>query len=201
MSKLPYMNFYWNDHLAATTHLTAEQQGSYDRILGRLWINGGSLPNDPKVLARIAGIHPPRWNHVWQAIGPLFTVQGDCITQRRLKDEWQAAVIKRERARATGSLGGQKASLKRIMSGTHVQHKKPPNPLINNDPPQANATATRTREEKEEREASPSPRSEASASREKNGQQEEATRPPKELREAQVAAWAAEAKKRKESRS
>ena len=122
MTKHPFMQFYPGDYLADTQHLTTEQHGAYLLILMAMWTNGGFLPNDDKKLSRIARVTARRWHLVKDEIIELLTVDGDQITQLRLKREHQKAVSKSEKRSACGKLGGR------------------PKLLINNDPPKAKAS-------------------------------------------------------------
>src|SRR5690606_38996442 len=65
MSSAPYMQLYVADYMADTTHLTTEQHGAYLLLLMAMWRNGAVLPNDPKKLARIAGVSTRRWHMIW----------------------------------------------------------------------------------------------------------------------------------------
>ena len=153
MSDLPFMKLYWLDHLAATSHLTSEQYAAYDRLLGHMWLSGeASLPNDYALLVRLSGVHPPRWKRVRAAIAPMFTVDGDRITQKRLAAEWQAGVIQNERRKAAGRLGGQTTAFHResgTWGGGHVQNMNRPKPLRTNGATSSNAAAVRVRDIKQ----------------------------------------------------
>ena len=61
-------------YLADTRHLSTEQHGAYLLLMMALWRNGGNLPNDPRKLARIAGITPKRWPLVWREISGYFRI-------------------------------------------------------------------------------------------------------------------------------
>ena len=53
MSSRPYMPFYVGDHVAATSHLSAEEHGALCSLLFAMWrTEDGTLPNDLKALAR-----------------------------------------------------------------------------------------------------------------------------------------------------
>ena len=143
MSNLFWMRMYWADHLVATNHLTAEQFGAYDRLLGRMWVSGdASLPHDLKLLARMSGVHPPNWKRVWGAIAPMFTVEGDRITQQWLRSEWRAAAIKQTKCKASASLGGQTTAFNReskSRGGGQRYNQNRPKPLRTNGATVANA--------------------------------------------------------------
>ena len=181
MSDLPWMPIYWTDHLVATSHLTAEQFGAYTRILGHMWIAGdGTLPNNQSMLARISGVHPPHWKRTWSAIAPLFTEEGDRITQKRLLAEWRNAVTKQARRRAAGSLGGQTTALSRLKTRPLDHSKSAPKALKNNKPPPSDAAHNYNyKEKKQQSAASPLPcGGKASAAREEKTQSEKSAARP-----------------------
>lgn len=112
MADAPFMQLYVADYLGDTRHLTTEQHGAYLLLLMTMWRNGGTLPNDPRKLARIAGVNARRWHILADDVMAFFDVVGDEITQNRLKREHEKAVSKREKRIASGSLGGKAKALK-----------------------------------------------------------------------------------------
>jgi uncharacterized protein YdaU (DUF1376 family) len=94
MSGTPFMPLWVADFLADTLELDAKQVGAYMLILMAMWGRDGRLPNDPAKLQRVARCGRD-WPRVWAAIGHYFTVDGDQITQDRLRKELQNAVTKR----------------------------------------------------------------------------------------------------------
>lgn len=87
MSKAPYFKFFVSDFIGDTMHLTAEEVGAYVLLLCAMWNAGGSLPNDPKRLARAARVTTKRWHFVWPNLAPFFDDDGERITQKRLSIE------------------------------------------------------------------------------------------------------------------
>jgi hypothetical protein len=78
MSSRPYMPFYVGDHVAATSHLSAEEHGALCSLLFAMWrTQDGTLPNDSKALARVAHVHPPRWKRVFAAISDAFIIMDE----------------------------------------------------------------------------------------------------------------------------
>lgn len=114
MSEQPFMQLYVADYLGDTQHLSAEEHGVYLLLLMTMWRQDGRLPNDPKILARIARVSPRRWRLVSANVMPFFTVEGDQITQKRLQREHQKATSKSEKRSACGKLGGRPKSLKNM---------------------------------------------------------------------------------------
>ena len=106
------MQLYVADYMADTRHLTTEQHGAYLLLLMTMWKAGGSLPNDPSKLARIAGVSARRWHIVSPEVMEFFDADGDVLTQKRLVREYEKAVSKSEKRSAAGSLGGKAKALK-----------------------------------------------------------------------------------------
>ena len=112
MSEMPFMQLYVGDYLADTLHMTTEQNGAYLLILMAMWTHDAKVPNDDKKLARIARVSPRRWHLIKNDIIALLDVEGNSLTQKRLKREHQKAVSKRAKRMRSGSLGGTAKSLK-----------------------------------------------------------------------------------------
>lgn len=108
----PFMQLYVGDYLKDTRHLTAEQHGAYLLLLMSMWTAGGSLPNDPKKLARMAACTTSRWVKIEPEIMEFFTVDGDRIIQTRLKAELEKAQEKSIKRAVSGSKGGSAKALK-----------------------------------------------------------------------------------------
>ncbi len=121
MSSTPFMQLYVSDYLGDTMHLTTEQHGAYLLLLMTMWRHGGTLPNDPSKLARIARVTPRRWHLISAEVMEFFDVDGALISQKRLVQEYQKVVSISEKRSASGKRGAQAKLLK------------------NNNVPQANA--------------------------------------------------------------
>jgi uncharacterized protein YdaU (DUF1376 family) len=91
MTELPYMKLWIADHLSATAHLDPAEMGAYDRLLLMMWQEGGSLPNDPKLLARYCRMTTRQWERVAPAVMRFFVVvnleEGSLLQSRRLTRE------------------------------------------------------------------------------------------------------------------
>jgi uncharacterized protein YdaU (DUF1376 family) len=109
---LPYMPLYVGDYLKDTRDLTAEQHGAYLLLLMDMWNRNGSLPNNPKVLARITGISPKRWPSVWASIGSMFIHDGEFLSHKRVDLELQKADQISQKRKLAGSAGGRAKALK-----------------------------------------------------------------------------------------
>lgn len=112
MSEAPFMQFYVAEYLGDTMHLTTEQHGAYLLLLMAMWRAGGALPNDPRKLARIARIHPPRWKKLSVEVLEFFDVDGDQITHGRVVMELEKVRHKSQSRAQNGRLGGIAKSLK-----------------------------------------------------------------------------------------
>lgn len=91
MSSHPYMPLYVGSYLKNTLALTTEQHGAYMLILMAMWSRSGELPDDPRVLAKIAGVTPKRWAKVWAGIEEHFVRGYGFIRHDRVLEELQKA--------------------------------------------------------------------------------------------------------------
>jgi len=111
MSDKPYMPLWVADFLAKTMGLDAREIGAYMLLIMALWSHGGTLPNNPKKLQRIARCGRD-WPRVWEAISHFFTVDDDTISQQRVTEELQKMRTKREVNAQNGARGGRAKALK-----------------------------------------------------------------------------------------
>ncbi len=107
MSAAPAMPLFLDAYLADTTHLCTEEHGAYLLLLMAMWRRNGSVPNDDKDLARIVGVSPSKWRKIKDRILPFLTIEGDEISQKRLRKEWDFVQGKRRRNEENGRLGGR----------------------------------------------------------------------------------------------
>lgn len=138
MSATPFMQLYVSDYLGDTMHLTTEQHGAYLLILMAMWRQGGSLPNDPSKLARIARVSPRRWHLIAAELMEFFDVDGSLITQKRLVQEYQKVVSISEKRSISGKRGAEAKSLKNndVAQANAEQlpkHSQIPEPYITTD--------------------------------------------------------------------
>jgi uncharacterized protein YdaU (DUF1376 family) len=87
MSAAPYFKLYFSDFAGDTLHLTDAEIGSYVLLLGAMWNGKGSLPNDPRKLARVARCSPNKWVARWDSLSEFFLEDGQEITHKRVKIE------------------------------------------------------------------------------------------------------------------
>lgn len=106
MAQLPFMPLYPDALIGDTMHLSAGEFGAYMLILVSMWSAGGSLPNDDKVLRRISRLPAANWVRMRPTIMGMLTIEGDRVTQRRLRAEFTKASGNRTRRASAGRKGG-----------------------------------------------------------------------------------------------
>lgn len=128
MSAADGMMLWTNDYLADTSHLTTVQHGAYLLLLICMWRAGGSLPNDDRLLARYAGLPLDKWRKVSPEVRALLTVEGERITQLRLKLEFKKTSGLIEKRRSSGRTGGEAKARKikepTLASATNLPEQK-----------------------------------------------------------------------------
>lgn len=107
MSDAPAMPVFPDAYLADTTHLTTEEHGAYLLLLMAMWRRGGAVPNDDRDLARIVGLELRVWRKTKRRLLPLLSIEGDLLTQKRLRKEWEYVQEKRNKNAANGRRGGR----------------------------------------------------------------------------------------------
>lgn len=73
MSAPPYMTWYPADYLRDTRHLTTEQHGAYRLLIDECWMREGLIPDDDRLLARLAGFSPAKWDRHKSCVMAFFT--------------------------------------------------------------------------------------------------------------------------------
>lgn len=81
----PFMKLWVGDFVGDTMHLTRAEVGQYVLLLMAMWKNGGTLPGDPKLLARIAR------GAISDAVMAFFESDDEGIYQKRLRAELEDA--------------------------------------------------------------------------------------------------------------
>lgn len=114
MSDLPHMPLFVDDFEAATAHLTAEEDGIYNRLLRLCWRTPGcKIPTDPAWIARRLRVSMADYERV---VAPLldefFNVQAMLFYQKRLLREYERATMATKKRKEAGSTGGKAKSLK-----------------------------------------------------------------------------------------
>jgi uncharacterized protein YdaU (DUF1376 family) len=125
MPRAPFMQLFPADFLSGTLHLTTEQVGAYTLVFLAMWTAGGSLPNDPAKLARIARVSRQKWDRIGPDVLTFFQAAGDTITQDRLKRDIEKVYSIVEKRSAAGKLGNAAKSLKSLESTSANANAKP----------------------------------------------------------------------------
>lgn len=97
MSNRAWMPLHIGDYLADTGHLTAAEHGAYLLLIMHYWQNG-SLPENERLIARIARLDAEQWEGSREVIAMLF---GPGWTHKRIDAEMAKAdeiIEKRRRA-------------------------------------------------------------------------------------------------------
>lgn len=108
----PFMQLYVGDYIRDTMDLSTEEHGAYLLLLMTMWSHDARLPNDHKKLARIARLSPAKFRLAWETLERFFTVEGEHITQNRLKNEHEKAQEKGQKRAEAGAKGGASKALK-----------------------------------------------------------------------------------------
>ncbi|QJS27449.1 YdaU family protein [Rhizobium ruizarguesonis] len=120
MSNRAWMPLHIADYLADTGHLTATEHGAYLLLIMHYWQNG-RLPENERVIARIAKLTPEQWEESRDMLAMLF---GPGWTHKRIDAELSKAddIIEKRRAAAESrySKGKNQPS---DANAVHVQSK------------------------------------------------------------------------------
>ena len=102
----PSFDFYPDDFVAGTVHMTACELGMYIRYLCFQW-GHGYLPEDDETLKRIAGISGDEFNKHWPIVREKFTSNGSGdLVNDRLQEVRAKALTLREARQKAGRKGG-----------------------------------------------------------------------------------------------
>lgn len=98
MTAVPFMRLYCSDFFGdpLVQMLTPEQRGVYLQLLMRMWMNGGWIANDDKIIARALGLTRTTWLRRYRPAIENLTISrefpqilGGILTQKRLERDWQ----------------------------------------------------------------------------------------------------------------
>jgi uncharacterized protein YdaU (DUF1376 family) len=109
MSEHPYIPLYVDDYEAATTHLSLEEDGAYNRLLRLCWRTPGcSLPDDAGWIARKLRISTEVFDRVAKPVlAEFFSLHKGRLIQRRLKAEYDDIAQKKLARKKAGQAGGR----------------------------------------------------------------------------------------------
>lgn len=87
MAAIPFMPLYVADYMADAAHLSTLEHGAYMLLIMTYWQRGSALPDDDKMLARIARLDARNWARVRPAICNFFTTGDNKWTHSRIERE------------------------------------------------------------------------------------------------------------------
>ena len=102
MAEYPYLPLWTDAYLADTRHLSTEEHGAYLLLLMEAWRRPScSLPDDDRLLARLAGLSEARWAAIKPTIMALWKHDGRRKewTQKRLFSEREKTASKKQVAK------------------------------------------------------------------------------------------------------
>jgi len=105
--KPPAFQFYADDFVAGTSILSTEEIGAYILLLCHQW-NAGSIPNDDKLILRIAKITQP---FDLGLLRSKFELVDGCLKNARLERERLKQQAYREKQAENGAKGGRPKTL------------------------------------------------------------------------------------------
>jgi uncharacterized protein YdaU (DUF1376 family) len=109
MSQHMSMPMFWDVFFADTLKISPAAMKNYIVLLGQMWINGGSMPNDDAILARATRCTPREWRGVRDEVLSLCELdEAGRWTQKRLRKEWAYIEDIVEKKRRAGAAGGKK---------------------------------------------------------------------------------------------
>ncbi len=100
--KDPAFLFYSKDWLEGTAEMMPEEKGVYMDLLSHQH-QKGSLPNDPKRLARMVGLSLEEFNKIWETISEKFIENHGRLCNDRLKKETDSRAEKACKKRVSGT--------------------------------------------------------------------------------------------------
>lgn len=114
MTKLPSMPLYVDDFEAATSHLTPEEDGIYNRLLRLCWRSPECMvPDDEGWLMRRLRLDPDTFERVARSvIAEFFTCRDGRIFQKRQRQEFLHVTALVKKRKESGARGGRAKALK-----------------------------------------------------------------------------------------
>lgn len=143
MATIPYMPFYFSDHLADIAHLSTLEHGAYIFLIINYWQTGKPLPNDDKKLARICRLPLHKFTKLVPSLKEFFSVTETEWQHKRIEKELALFRHKSELARVKGQKSGE---VRRNKKGTDAE------PLFNHSSTDVELELNYKRREEEIRE-------------------------------------------------
>ena len=113
------MPMFWAEFFADTERVSDDARKAYLMLLGHAWLMGAKVPDDDRVLARLAGVSGKKWSFLKDEVLSFWTKREDGYWgQKRLQREWDFCCQKREDNRKNGSLGGKRRAEKTLIDST-----------------------------------------------------------------------------------
>lgn len=104
-----WMALWVRDLLADTEELDAEEFGAYIRLLLDMWLRGGFIPDDDRIMARVTRVSRFKWRRLKPVLmGFLTRIDDRRLTQKRLLRElWLSRELSKKTARSVTLENGQ----------------------------------------------------------------------------------------------
>jgi uncharacterized protein YdaU (DUF1376 family) len=112
---------FWAEFFADTEHVSGEVAKAYLYLLGHAWLRGAQLPDDDRILARMARVSGGRWAAIRSDVMGFWTRTERGWTQKRLSKEWFYLFKVREVKRLNGAK-------KRNKINERAEHQLAPTP-------------------------------------------------------------------------
>lgn len=122
-----WMPLYWGDYLRDTRDLSTLQHGAYLLLIAHYWQHG-SLPDDERALASIAGVPRPTWRRIAPALAAKFSPGW---RHKRIDAEIARTEHAITQRRIAGAKGGHKTALARAIAVGSALKAAKANPLAN----------------------------------------------------------------------
>lgn len=118
-----FMPIYWSDYLTDTRRLSTLEHGAYLLLIAEYWQTGEPLPDDDKVLAKIAGLTVAKWKGIRAALAALFMVAEGLWRHKRIDFELVEAERRYNNRSSAGRAGGL-AKAQHGSSNATAMHKQ-----------------------------------------------------------------------------
>lgn len=106
-----WFKFYASDWLSGTVALSPAEKGVYITLIAAMYDAGGSIPNEPRRLARLTGASNSLLKRAVEALlddGKLELDEQGHLTNARVQQEVHDRILRRENARVAGEKSQEK---------------------------------------------------------------------------------------------